>query len=105
MLITGVAHGRGGHGAHGFDVQALVLLRHGVEHAADHIHGFLADPAAAEDARAQPRDLALGGENAWRLPVDHFGRLHANRIASYVDGGITRHPNAMIAARFFRPAH
>ena len=53
VLIAGVPHRRGGDRAHGFHVQPLVLLRHGVQHAADHIHRFLAD-AARRGTRWRP---------------------------------------------------
>ena len=40
VLIARVPHGRGGDRAHRLHIQPLVLLRHGVQHAADHVHGF-----------------------------------------------------------------
>ena len=98
VLVAGIPDGRGGDGAHGFHLQPLVLLRHGVQHAANHIHGFVADAPRAEHARPQASDLPFGRENARRFSVFDLGRFHPNRVAPYIHRGVARHPNAIIAA-------
>ena len=100
LLVAGVAHRAGGHRAHADDVQLLINLRHALQIGAHERHGIGGDAAIVEHARAQPRDLPLGGQDLGGHARACFGGLHAYGVAANIDGGVTRHTLHSIVAVF-----